>query len=45
MLNEVDHSANRMAIMGKGEAGKSFGVVRMVVLYRDSQDIDKWHKQ
>ena len=45
MLTEVDHSANRMAVMGKGEAGKSFGVVRMVVLHRDGRGIEKQYRQ
>jgi len=48
---EVDHSTNRMAIMGKGEAGINFGVgdimasVRRVTLHRDGRGIEKWYRQ
>ena len=36
MLSEVDCSANGVAVRGKGEAGKIFGVVTTVVLHRET---------
>lgn len=45
MLTLVDCSVNRMAVMGKEEAGKSFGIVRMAVLHRDGRGIEKWYQQ
>lgn len=40
MLTEADQFANRMAGMGKGEADKIFGVVRIVVPHSGGRGIE-----
>lgn len=37
VLSEIDHSANGVAVRGKGEAGQNFGVVTTVVLHRETK--------